>query len=184
MIQFEIKNRVYKSRTLASEITLNELSKIMAIESEQEFQHIQRWLKIIQIVSDEGLENEIGQRGLGEFIKHFQEGSKVIKKVPKSIEVNGRKYLFQADPSAKAIQILEEKIAKTRDYACHLFAIMFEDEQLTSVEHRDKAHIDHKARLFGEQIMSDIALPTIVEAGKLLKDGLIQFNEGISVATA
>lgn len=175
MIQFEIKNRIYKARTLASEITLNELSKIMAIESEKEFQHIQRWLKIIQIVSDEGLENEIGQRGLGNFIKHFQKGSKRIKKVPKSIQVNGRKYLFQPDPSAKAIQILEETIAKRKDYACHLFAIMFEDEQLTSVEHRDKAHIDHKARLFGDNVMSDIALPTIVKASKLLKDGLVQF---------
>lgn len=182
MIQFEIKNKVYKVRTEPSEISLKEFAKITAIQA-SEGEHVEKWLKVLDIVSDDGLVNEIGLKGLSTFISKFR-FTDVAKKIKKNIEVNGRKYVYNEDPSAKTVQILEKVIASRNDYAAHVFAVMYEDVQLTSVEHQDKAHIEHKAKIFGEEIMSDVAFPVIVKVGEMFVESVKGLDEGLSVATA
>lgn len=182
MIQLDIKGTVYKVRTQPSEITLKEFAKIASIQA-SEGEHVEKWLKVLDVVSDSGLVNEIGIKGLTAFINDFNFKS-ISKKIKKKIEVNGRTYIYNEDPSAKTIQQLEKVIAARTDYAAHVFAILYEDTELTNVEHQDKAHIEHKAKLFGEQIMSDVAFPVIVEIGKMLVESVKGLDESSPVATA
>jgi hypothetical protein len=182
MIKFEIKNKTYTVRTQPKEISLKEFSKIAAIQA-QESEHVEKWLKVLDIVSDNGLVNEIGIKGLTAFINEFTFKS-ISKKIKKKIQVNGRTYIYNEDPSAKTIQQLEKVIAARTDYAAHVFAILYEDTELTNIEHQEKAHIDHKAKLFGEQIMSDVAFPVIVEIGRMLIESVQGLDESTPVATA
>ena len=182
MINFEIKNKTYKCRTNPSEISLKEFAKISAIQS-GDGEHVEKWLQVLDIVSDSGLVNEIGIKGLAAFITEFQ-SPQIGSNITKEIEVNGRTYVYNDDPSAKAIQTLERFMVSRKDYAAHVFAVVYEDAQLTHVEHQDKAHIEFKAKLFGEQITADIAIPVIVDIAKIFVENTKAINDGFPMATA
>jgi hypothetical protein len=181
MIKFENGKQVYRLRNKPNEITLLEMSKVAAI-MKNDTDRIDMMLKIVDVLGDKGLSDVISITNLFQFANNFQNFD-VKKNIKKSITVNGRKYVYNAEPSAKAMKLVEKNI-NSLDGLVYVFAVAYEDEQLTIKEHTDAAHIKHKAAIFGDAITSDIATPVCVKVTELIIQNAQQLDESLAVAGA
>jgi hypothetical protein len=83
--------------------------------------------------------------------------------VVKEIEVDGRTYRAFQDGEKLSLpkwNLLMKFMKKNpKRYLAELLAIIFEDVDLTKTEHKDEAHIKHKAKLFREKVNAAVAVP-------------------------
>jgi hypothetical protein len=182
MIKYTKGSQEYKLRNLPNEITLLEMSKIAIIlKDSSTLDKVDTYLKVIDILGDKGLSDVISFTNIQQFAENFQKDSPTD--IHDSIEVNGRTYVYNPEPTAKAVSLVEKNIANNNGLV-YLFAIAYEDEQLTVKEHNDPAHIKHKVQLFGANIMADISTPVLVKMTDLFIQHTQQLDESMAVAGA
>jgi hypothetical protein len=179
MIKYVKGNQEYKLKNLPKEITLLEMSKVAIILKDgTTLDKVDTYLKVIDILGDKGLSDVISFTNIQQFADNFQKDAP--KKIKKTIEVNGRKYVYNPEPSARAVSLVEKNITNSNGLV-YLFAIAYEDEQLTIKEHNDPAHIKHKVEIFGANVMADVSTPVLVKMTDLFIQNTKQLNESLAV---
>jgi hypothetical protein len=182
MIKYTKGSQEYKLRNLPKEITLLEMSKIAIIlKDSTTLDKVDTYLKVIDILGDKGLSDVISFTNIQQFADNFQKDAPT--KIKKTIEVNGRKYVYNPEPSARAVSLVEKNITNNNGLV-YLFAVAYEDEQLTSKEHNDPAHIKHKVEIFGANVMGDISTPVLVKMTDLFIQNTKQLDESMAMAGA
>jgi hypothetical protein len=64
------------------------------------------------------------------------------------------------------------------------FALIYKDVELTDTEHYTDAHIEHKAKLFGEAVNADVAAPVIFQLSRIILDHIQQLVDAQSSAVS
>jgi len=182
MIKYIKGSQEYKLRNLPKEITLLEMSKIaIVLKDSSTLDRVDMYLKVIDILGDKGLSDVISFTNVQQFADNFQKDAPT--KIKKTIEVNGRKYIYNPEPSARAVSLVEKNIMNNNGLV-YLFAVTYEDEQLTIKEHNDPAHIKHKVEIFGANVMADVSTPVLVKMTDLFIQNTKQLDESLAVAGA
>ena len=155
-------------RNEADEITLNEFEKIFNILQNDEIGKLEQYIKIFQLLGiDNNVLDEMDETELVDFIKQFNVMRMSDTELVPSFEINGRKYVAYnegEDFKFKTKSIIEiERYAKKggEHYPSHIMACVFKDVELTNNEHFVSAHLEHKSKLFRENIKASIATPYI-----------------------
>jgi len=169
---FKIGGKEYQLRNKSKEVSLNEFAKISHILSGGDGETTDKWLEVLTILGSKELTELLTLKQFSDAVQSCNLMD-VNKKVKQSIEVNGR--VYECTLSKGEIQLTAKDLSKIEKMATsgkmfgHLaFALVYKDTQLTNEEHYTDAHIEHKAKLFGNQITADIAAPAIIQIGRLI----------------
>lgn len=174
MINVTLQGIDYQIKQTPNEFKINEFEIISSILNDSSLDKIDKYSQLfIQLgIPQEVIDNlEINE--FFNLIKSFTQIEESESKLPekvKTIEINGRTYQAYTDEfkmNVKQMKLIENAINKNPNaYIGHLMAILFLDTQLTNNEHYVDAHIKHKAKLFGENVTADLALPYVLYFGK------------------
>lgn len=172
MIIFDHEGTEYKFRNEGEEVTLKELGKINDIMQDDKLMFFEKWLKVIEMLGSKELAEVITEDGLVNLIENFNVTA-LDKPIQETIEVNGRTYSCvlvdgEIKFSGRQLASIELNIKNNKEWAGHVFAVIYKDDELTTNEHYTQAHIDHKANLFLKNITADIAAPVIFQVNKRL----------------
>lgn len=181
MFRIKIDGIKYQIPNRAKEMTLGQFSKVSDIMAKQQgFTD-----KIVDIISlfnkAAGNNVTIGQ------VKEYSRGlglSTTRKTVVNEFNVSGRVYVYNKDPRAVSIRTIEKMILEGKDTALAMISVMYEDAQLTPNEHKDKAHIEHKMKLFADALNADDCIPALVKIGEMLFKNVNQAHDSLSMAGA
>lgn len=171
MINIEIKGKDYSLRNEGSEVTLNELAEISHIlDVKDGSDDVTKWLKVLCIIGSKQLAEVVPLKRFAEIVNLVQI-TNIENEIQKTIEVNGRTYSVELengelDLSAMDLSKIISMVNKGGVWGNKAFAVVYKDDQLTNTEHYTDAHIEHKAKLFGEQVTADIAAPVIFQLAK------------------
>jgi hypothetical protein len=174
---YNVKNHgEEKMLSLPKEINLHLFKKINKINTNPNFENIDKYLATFEIL---GLTSEyidkMDSKALFTTIKDFQEDF-ITTGMTNIIEIDGYTYKAYDDEfmiGARDFAKIENKmINNEEDWFIYALAIIFKRTDLSLKEHTDKAHIDHKKKLFEEKMTMDIALPYILFISKEYIDNI------------
>ena len=77
-------------------------------------------MKVIDILGDKGLSDVISFTNIQQFADNFQK--EAPKKIKKTIEVNGRKYVYNPEPSARAVSLVEKNNTVKLSHGLNLYS--------------------------------------------------------------
>lgn len=174
MIKFDYKGQEHTFRNEGNEVTLAELGRINNIMTNDDNSFFDKWLEVISFLGSDGLSEIIDEQNLLNIIENFN-ATKLDTAIHEEITVNNRAYKCNLingtiQLTGRQLALIERNIRSKKEWAGHVFAIIYEDVELTNKEHNEQAHIDHKANLFLKEITSDIASPVIFQINKRLVD--------------
>lgn len=176
MIIFEQNGKEYQFRNEGSEVTLNELAKIMELMQDKKQLFFEKWLSVVEWLGSKELANIIDSDNLTKVIENFNVIS-IKGDIKEELVINNRIYkcnIVEGELKLTARQLaqIESSAKKTKDWVGLMFAIIYLDTDLSATEHNDKSHLEHKANLFKENIKADVAAPVIMQINKKLVESL------------
>lgn len=133
---------------------------------------IDKYLDVLELLGlPESEINELTQEEFKKAVIDFNKPTKVNYKMVNKIELNGRVYkAFEGKKFMLNVKdgALIEKYARQNPtrYVAEMLAVIFKDESLTNNEHRENAHIKHKANIFRNELTAEIAIPYLMEIAK------------------
>lgn len=177
MRKYEIDEVVETLRTLPSEIFLNDFIKTVSIDQFNLDPTYEYYLDAFEIF---GLSKDyldiIDTKTLVDTIKDFQADFIIDNKLTKSIEIDGFTYTAYADEfviNARDFAKIEKRINhKDHTWLAFAMAVIFKRDDLSSVEHKDNAHIEYKKKLFTNKLTMDICLPYIMKISETYVDNI------------
>ena len=188
MIIFE-KDKEYKFRNLGSEITLAEFDKVIQIFNpksemgmdENDKPKFVKWLKVVALLGDKGLDDVIDTRSLLNVIKNFKE-TDVDAEIIDSITIGKRTYKLAKEEgklylAGKDTSNIEEFFRTKKNWVTYAIAVLFKDVELSIKEHYDPAHLKYKAELFGKELTAEICAPIIYEVNMQMAQNYIDMSE-------
>jgi hypothetical protein len=165
MININYNGGTFQLRNEPNEIKLKEFEGIYNALNDDKLSGFEKYFKVFEVmgVPSEYLE-AIEDNELIDLIKAFNDITVNNPTPAKSIEIGSRNYVAYEGEEFKfsAKDLVEiEKAAKrgVSNFPSYCLAVIFKDDQLTPTEHRTKAHIEHKAALFADNISADFAIP-------------------------
>lgn len=172
MLKIEYNDKEFELRNEPNEIKLSEFEKIYSILNTQGQGKLEQYFEVFKVL---GMPNEIlecldAENFVG-IIKEFN-AMKVSDELPvKEFTIKGRRYVAYEGDEFKfnARDLVEIEKAAQRgvpNFPSYVLAVVFKDDQLTTNEHRDKAHIEHKAKIFADELTSDIVIPYITRIAR------------------
>lgn len=174
MIKFIQDTTEYTFRNEPSEVTLNELSKITDIMIDSNTTWTSKWMRVIELLGSQELVNVIDEDNLINAIENFNV-TEVGTEITETIEVNGRSYSCvvidgRLKISGKQLDLIEGYIKKGSNFIPYIVSVVYKDNDLADKEHYERAHIEHKAKLFGKSIMADVSTPITTQLSVKLAD--------------
>ena len=134
--------------------------------------------ELLGVSEDEMVEADVDFETFKKYVQEFNQ--KTDASIIKEVEIDGYNYKAYDEEfklSVKDMKVIEKIInSKHKGYLSELVAVLFKRTDLSKVEHYDKAHIKHKAKLFKEQ-KAELAVPYLVHIGQ-------KFSKQIENATA
>lgn len=141
-----------------NEINIEEFEKISAINNNPELDNIEKQIEVFKVVGVEEDEWDDFQYFV-EKAREFNTDNYEKKDPITEIEIDGFTYKGELKLSVKDTKIIEKMAVKeNKHFVSEIMAIMFKRTDLSNVEHYDKAHLKHKAKLFRTQA-AEIAVP-------------------------
>jgi hypothetical protein len=183
MIQINYLNEVFELRNEPSEIKLHEFEKMYKVINNESVGKIEQYFEVFKIL---GMPDEIADHVDGdtflEIIKNFNAIMVTDEQPAAEVEIGGRIYrAYEGDDfkfSGRDLVEIEKLATKGHDnFPSQLLAIIFKDIDLTSNEHRNPAHIKHKAKLFASELTAEVAIPYITRIAKRTLKSLEKANE-------
>ena len=176
MTTITIKGTDYQLRNKGSEVTLNELSKISLILENTTNDYIGKWLQVLEILGCKAMIEDMTAKQFTDAVKEVNI-TDVKQEIVEEIEVNNRAYACSVtdgvlDVSARDLSKIEKLASKGSAWGHKAFAVVYKDVNLTNNEHYDDAHIDYKAKLFGEGVNADVAAPVIFQLSKAIVENV------------
>jgi hypothetical protein len=172
MLNVEYNEEVFELRNEPNEIKLFEFEKIYNILNQQGLGKLEQYFQVFKTLGmpDEILEVLDAESFVG-IIKEFN-AMKISNDSPvKSFEIKGHTYTAYDGEEFKfnARDLVEIEKAAQRgvpNFPSYVLAVVFKNELLTNAEHRDKAHIEYKAKVFAQELTADVVIPYITRIAK------------------
>lgn len=174
MIKFTQGDKEYTFRNEPSEVTLNELSKITDTMIDADNTWTSKWMRVVELLGSDELVDIIDEDNLINAIECFNV-TKLGAEITETIEVKGRTYSCvvvegKLKISGKQLDLIEGYIKKGSNFVPYILAVVYKDNDLGDKEHYERAHIEHKTKLFGANIMADVATPVTTQLSIKLAD--------------
>lgn len=182
-----VKIKGIELKNSPADMTLGEYESLAAImnapvfdpknpEAEYDYEtDIEKWIEVFLYagLTEEALD-EMDERELSEAYLLFRQILPDFE-VVQEIEVNGRLYRSCIKPDGK---MSPRKWARMKAYATRnpkrvigeVMAVIFEDVELSETEHKEKAHIKHKAEQFRKHVNAAVAVPYVAFVVKRMVD--------------
>jgi len=164
-----------------NELTIQQFEDITEIHNDSSLDIIEKHIKVFELLGvseDEMVEADVDFETFKKYVQEFNQ--KTDASIIKEVEIDGYTYKAYEEEfklSVKDMKVIEKIInSKHKGYLSELVAVLFKRTDLSKVEHYDKAHIKHKAKLFREQ-KAELAVPYLVHIGQ-------KFSKQIENATA
>jgi len=175
MTTITIKGTDYQLRNKGGEVTLNELAKISLILENTTNDYIGKWLQVLEILGCKAMLEDMTAKQFTDAVKEVN--IEIKQEIVEEIEVNNRVYSCSVtdgvlDVSARDLSKIEKLASKGGAWCHKAFAVVYKDLDLTNNEHYDDAHIDYKAKLFGEGVNADVAAPVIFQLSKAIVENV------------
>jgi hypothetical protein len=165
-------------KTTPQEITLNLFKQMLEVQDEHwgDFEYYLKVFKILGL-SDEYLD-VMDSNALFTTIKDFQDDFEVSDiKMKNTIEIDGYYYKSYDDKfiiKAKDFANIEKRMKLgEHNWIIYAMALLFKRTDLSINEHMDKTHIEHKMKLFKDEVTMDIALPYIIMISNEYMDNIM-----------
>ncbi len=183
MIIFTHKDKEYPIKNKGEEITLAELDTITQISNDNTKSYYTRWLNIIEFLGGKQLANVISDKGLGEYISHF-EGNNIKNDIVNTLNINGKEYTCELENErivllGREIAKIEEYMKKESDWASYLFAIVYKEQGINSADHLNDGHIKKKLSLFKKNVTANIAAPVIFQVSQQIIENVEKMSKAI-----
>lgn len=155
----EIKGHTIKSEF--KELTIAEYEKQVKILNDPRLDYIEKYCKIFAVLGlPEEVIDELDIDELVELVKTLTASQIDGTGMKREVEINGFTYVGYEGEQFKLkmgdmVQI--EKIVKQHpdQYIARVCAVIMKRTDLTKNEHYENVHIEHKAKLLGDQLMCD-----------------------------
>ena len=179
-----IKVKGHNLPNKASEMSLKLYEKLSEVleskvkdngENKKEFKYesvIDKYLDVLELIGlPKEVCNNLTQEEFVKAVTDFNKPTKVNYKMINSFEINGKIYTaFKGKKFSLNVKdgALIEKYARQNPtrYVAEMLAVIFKDESLTDAEHRENAHIKHKANIFRTELTASVAVPYLMEVAK------------------
>lgn len=170
MLDIKYNGDTYHIKNNTEEFTIGEFEKVTSILLEDTEFYFDRWLKVIEFLGvPTDIVDDIDLDELSQLIKNIKV-SDVKEMYIDKIIVDGYTYTsYNKDEmnkpriTGKVIKLVESiMISNPKECVGDIMSIFFKRDDLTNAEHYDKAHLKYKAKLFRENISSNVAIPYIM----------------------
>jgi hypothetical protein len=158
-------NGTFELRNDPKEITLAEWEKIYNQLKDESITPLERYWNVFELM---GVPDEIMNKITGEdLVKLIAEWNNITisTETPKrDFVINGRSYVAYDGEEFQfmgrdLVLIEKASMEQKSNYCSYCLALLFKDDQLTSKEHYDEAHIKYKAKLFAQHLSADDVIP-------------------------
>jgi hypothetical protein len=170
-------------KTKPDEITLGLFKKMLEVQDEH-FGDFNYYLNVFSLLglSDEYIDS-MDSSSLFTTIKDFQEDFQIDDIIMKNIiTIDGYEYKSYDEKfviKAKDFAKIETQMKLgNHNWIIYAMAILFKRIDLTDKEHTDKSHIEHKMKLFKDNVTMDIALPYIYSISNEYMDNITLLTKG------
>lgn len=175
MLKMNFNGEQYTVPYSSNEFSIGLFEEMNTILQDKKLGEYERYSKVFILLGiPEDVLDEFDAFAFKTLVEEFRgEGFKVTD-FQKEIVINGRTYVGYIDEpkiTVKDMNLIEKRLAVHQNkQISNLLAVIFKDDQLTKTEHYDKAHLDHKANIFRDEVTLDIAIPYITMfSQKLMK---------------
>lgn len=175
MIQKTFNGVAYELPNKPEEVRLSTFEKMYLIMQDNSLGSFDRYMRIFSLFGlPEDVSGDIDEMELVDLIREFNKVTIPTNQLVKTIEVNGRTYTaYDEEFKFKAKDIVEIERAAMKgvlNFPSFILAVLFKDDALTKIEHYTSAHLQHKAKLFSDNLNTDVAIPYLARvAEKTLK---------------
>ena len=164
MIELNYGNDTFNVRSVSSEITVNELQKIINELNEDKAFFFDTWLNIIEMLSDKkGVKDLIDDTAFYKVIKNISITK--VGDIKSEFVFKERTFNANITPegklSIKAIQLANiERIVKKspNKWIAKAMAVVFEEEGVSNTE----SNINKRAALFGDKMSAELCIPLLL----------------------
>lgn len=174
MLKIKFNGEEYQIKNHPTEVSVKTFEEISTLLNDESKDEIERYIEIFNIlgIPEEVIDNMDYDDFIG-VIKAMQIEFIAKDEFQQEFEINGFTYRAFDDEfklKVKEMSLIESYVKKdSNKFIGELLAILFKRTDLSKIEHFESAHIKHKAELFREHLMIDIALPYI----KILSEKLV-----------
>jgi len=167
MIEINYGEEVYELRNTPEELTLNEFDTIYSITNRTGNDTITKYFQVFEFLKvPNDVLDSLSQKEFIDMVREFND-YELPNDVVNEVVVNNRTYKsFDGDEfefKARDISLIEQaQLLNDGKFPSWVVAILFKDVDLTNTEHRDWAHIKHKAELFRKNLKACDAVPFMV----------------------
>lgn len=144
----------YGLKNSLADMTVAEFEAVATILKAPETEAVERYFNLLEYLGvPSAILDDLTDEDLFAAIKAFSGEAEQSELLP-SIEIEGYTYVaYEAGTEfrlkARDLAYIEKAIKVEKAFLSQLLAIVFKREDLTVTEHYTRAHIDHKAKLFG-----------------------------------
>lgn len=170
MLDIKYNGDIYHIKNNTEEFTIGEFEKVTSILLEDTEFYFDRWLKVIEFLGvPTDIVDDIDLDELSQLIKNIKV-SDVEEMYIDKIVIDGYTYtaynkeeMNKPRITGKVIKLVESiMISNPKECVGDIMAIFFKRDDLSNTEHYDKAHLKHKAKIFRNNISSNVAIPYIM----------------------
>ena len=160
------------------EMTVGLYDKHVALEMNPNLTTLEKWIeKFVVLGVPEESFDEFTFDEMTETITKFNEGFDLNTPKVLEVEIEGYTYKAKESVTVKDMSLIEKLFnGDKKDLVANTVAILFKREDLSRNEHYDKAHLDHKAKLFKDQSCS-IAIPFMQDILKTILESVDEVSE-------
>jgi hypothetical protein len=177
-----IKIGDYEMKNSLREWTVNEYEKIIKIINNEEYDFIDKYIKVMEFlgVPDYILEN-MTDEDFFNIVKNILDNN-IEKEYKRCIEIDGYIYSAYKENEKYKLTVRDmsyiEKVLKSdvNDMLSRIMAIIYKRDDLSNKEHYDESHLEYKAKLF-KNVSADIVIPYLLLIEEKIVSKLIYLNE-------
>jgi len=177
MIVIKFDGKEYEIKNEAKELLVGEFEVLSAILNDEGKDEVASYIKVFtELGIPEEVIDSMDYDDFEKVITQLNLSDVLEKEYKQEIVIDGYTYVsYTGDDfklKVKDMSLIEIFVKNNPNkYIGELLAVLFKRTDLSKVEHYDKEHLKHKAKLFRENVTADIAIPFIVYfSDKLIKN--------------
>ena len=188
MIALKYNGNEYEIKNEANELLVGQFEKLSEILNDETNDRVESYIKVF---TELGIPGEvIDSMDYDDFIKIIRQlnlSDVLENEYKQEIKIGDYTYTsYEGDTfklKVKDMSLIETCVKSNPNrYIGELLAVLFKRTDLSKVEHYDKEHLKHKAKLFRSNVTADVAIPFIVYfSDKLIKNIKNIASDGQSV---
>lgn len=171
MLTIKYGGESYELRNESHELKLKEFEKIYNILNTEGMGKLEQYTKVFMSLGiPEDVIDEMSIEEFTDVVKNFNAIKTDLTTLTPQVVIDG--YTYTAHDGEFKFNtkdlITIEKAARQHivNFPSFVLAVAFKRDDLSKKEHYEAAHLNHKAKLFGEHLTADVAIPYLALVSK------------------